>query len=110
MKLLIPTLLSICLSCFSESFQDANFVFDVQEEERLLHVGWYIKENCYIITVIEGKDQWFQEVCYGLTPVISSKEFVLHDKYMVHYYPSFAVYSTEETQRIVFTKDRKCSE
>jgi hypothetical protein len=109
-KLVIPILLSICLSCFGESYKEADFVFDIQEEERLLHVGWYIDENCYVITIVEGDDQYLQQVCYGLIPAISSREFVLHDKYMVHYYPAFAVYSTQETQRIVFTKERKCSE
>ena len=109
MKYLIILLLSISLSCFA-SYQEADQVFSLIEDDKILHIGWYIPKNCYIITITEGPDKGLQQIFYGSYPVLFSIDIELHDKYFIHYYRNFKVYSNDDTQRIVFTRGMKCSE
>ncbi len=90
--------------------EQSDIVFYMQEEDQRLHVGWYMPFY-YVVTVTEGKDKGLQELRYGSKVIMSSKDSEIHNRYFIHFYDGFKVYSWDDYQRIVYTKgDVQCLE
>ena len=85
--------------------QQSDVVFDIKENDQYLHIAWYIP-NSYIITVLEGQDKGLQQIWLGSQMLLSSNESVIKNKYFIHFYDGFKVYSWDDYQRIIYTKDQ----
>ena len=106
-KYLIAISMTISIQAFAKWADQSDMVFYQEENGQRLHIAWY-KPSCYIVTVMLGPNKGLQELRYGNHVLISSNLTEIHTTYFVHIYPDFKVYSWDDYQRIVYTKDKRC--
>jgi len=94
---------------FAKCADQSDMVFYHDDENGHFHIGWY-KPCCYIVTIMEGVGKGWQEFRYGNKVLASSNLSEIHSTYFVHIYEGFKVYSWDDYQRIVYTKDKQCLE
>jgi hypothetical protein len=89
---------------------ESDIVFYHDENGQHQHIAWY-KPCCYIVTIMEGPNKGLQQLLYGQQILVSSKDSEIHNTYFIHFYDGFKVYSWDDYQRIVYTKeDMQCLE
>jgi len=109
LQIIIVILLLFMLSpCHAQDLhEETSVVFFIEEDGSYKHIAWYYP-NAYVKTNIQGKDIWLQELFVGSHLITQSLDSEIHDTYFVHFYPRFKIYSTEDKQSIVYSKDFQC--